>query len=136
MWPSSTISALAGTRRGPWSGAIAGEWNTTEGAIPVAPEIRGPIDTPAGVESSVLSLSVGGAITRMSGAPRVRSLERAMALLVLCGALPGVGVALWLLFRTELNPELRWTLAVVVVGVLGDVDRGIVGGGGDRKSVV
>ncbi len=62
---SGRVSALAGTRRGPWSGAIAGEWNTTEGAIPVAPEIRGPIDTPAGVESSVLSLSVGGAITRM-----------------------------------------------------------------------
>jgi outer membrane receptor protein involved in Fe transport len=62
---SARVSALAGTRRGPWSGTIAGEWNTTEGAIPVAPEIRGPIDTPAGVESSVLSLSVGGAITRM-----------------------------------------------------------------------
>ncbi len=62
---SGRVSALAGTRRGPWSGTLAGEWNSTEGAIPVAPEIRGPIDTPAGVESSVLSVSVGGAITRL-----------------------------------------------------------------------
>ena len=61
---SGRVSALAGTRRGPWSGSIASEFNTTEGAIPIAPEIRGPIDTPAGVESSVLALSVGGAITR------------------------------------------------------------------------
>jgi outer membrane receptor protein involved in Fe transport len=62
---SGRMSALAGTRRGTWSGVISGEWNTTEGAIPIAPEVRGPIDTPAGVESSVLSLSVGANITRM-----------------------------------------------------------------------
>ncbi len=55
-------------------------------------------------------------LTPRRGAPRVRSLERAMALLVLCGALPGVAVALWFLFRTDLTPELRWTLAVLVVG--------------------
>lgn len=62
---SGRLSALAGTRRGPWSGALAGEWNSTQGAIPIAPELRGSIDTPAGVESSVLSVSVGGAITRL-----------------------------------------------------------------------
>jgi outer membrane receptor protein involved in Fe transport len=62
---SGRISALAGTRRGPWSGVLAGEWNSTEGAIPIAPEVRGPIDTPAGVESAVFSVSVGGALTRM-----------------------------------------------------------------------
>ncbi|WP_239491341.1 TonB-dependent receptor [Luteitalea sp. TBR-22] len=62
---SGRVSALAGTRRGPWTGMLAGEFNTTEGAIPIAPEIRGPIDTPAGVESSVLSATVGGAITRL-----------------------------------------------------------------------
>jgi outer membrane receptor protein involved in Fe transport len=62
---SGRLSALAGTRRGPWSGVLAGEWNSTEGAIPIAPEVRGPIDTPAGVESAVFSVSVGGAITRL-----------------------------------------------------------------------
>src|SRR5918993_857591 len=62
---SGRVSALAGTRRGPWSGSIAGEFNTTEGAIPIAPEIRGPVDTPAGVESAVLTLSAGANITRM-----------------------------------------------------------------------
>ena len=61
---SGRLSTLVGTRRGPWVGAISGEWNSTEGAIPIAPEIRGPIDTPAGVESAVLSLSVGANITR------------------------------------------------------------------------
>lgn len=60
---SGRMSALAGTRRGAWSAVISGEWNSTEGAIPIAPEVRGPIDTPAGVESSVLALTVGGAIT-------------------------------------------------------------------------
>jgi len=62
---SGRLSGLAGTRRGPWTGTLAGEWNTTEGAIPIAPEIRGPIDTPAGVESTVLSLSAGASITRL-----------------------------------------------------------------------
>lgn len=57
------LSVLAGTRRGPWSGAVTGEWNTTDGAIPTAPEVRGPIDEPAGVESSVATVSIGGAIT-------------------------------------------------------------------------
>jgi len=59
------VSALAGTRRGPWLGSVSGEWSTTDGAIPIAPEIRGPIDVPAGVESSVLSVSAGAAITRL-----------------------------------------------------------------------
>jgi outer membrane receptor protein involved in Fe transport len=58
------VSALAGTRRGAWNGVVSGEWNSTEGAIPIAPELRGPIDTPAGVESSILAASVGGAIAR------------------------------------------------------------------------
>lgn len=61
---SFRVSALAGTRRGSWHGLLTGEWNETEGAIPIAPEIRGPIDTPAGVESSVIAASVGGALTR------------------------------------------------------------------------
>lgn len=61
---SGRLSALAGTRRGAWNGVLSGEWNSTEGAIPIAPEVRGPIDTPAGVESSVLALSVGGSLTQ------------------------------------------------------------------------
>ena len=61
---SGRVSALAGTRRGAWQGVISGEWNSTEGAIPIAPEIRGPIDMPAGVESAVIAASVGGGITR------------------------------------------------------------------------
>ncbi|MCC6162910.1 MAG: TonB-dependent receptor [Acidobacteria bacterium] len=56
------LSALAGTRRGATSGVISAEWSSTEGAIPIAPEIRGPIDTPAGVESTVLSGSVSFAM--------------------------------------------------------------------------
>ena len=58
------VSSLVGTRRGPWFGTLSGEWNTTEGAIPVAPEVRGPIDTLAGVESSIVSATFGAAITR------------------------------------------------------------------------
>ncbi len=60
---SGRVSALAGTRRGAWNGVISGEWNTTEGAIPIAPEIRGPIDTMAGVDSAVVLASIGGALS-------------------------------------------------------------------------
>ena len=61
---SGRLSALAGTRRGSWAGALSAEWATTEGAIPAAPEVRGPIDTPAGVESGVIVGSAGGALSR------------------------------------------------------------------------
>ncbi len=61
---SGRVSALAGTRRGAWNGVVSGEWNSTEGSIPIAPEIRGPIDTPAGVDSAVVLASVGGALSR------------------------------------------------------------------------
>lgn len=67
---SGRASALVGTRRGRWSGSLSGEWNTTEGAITIGPEIRGPIDVPAGVESFVAAFSAGGALTdgwRVSG---------------------------------------------------------------------
>ena len=61
---SGRISALAGTGRGAWSGMVSGEWSSTEGAIPIAPEVRGPIDTPAGADSVVVLASVGGALSR------------------------------------------------------------------------
>ena len=67
---SGRMSALAGTRRGPWSGVITGEWNSTEGAIPIAPEIRGPIDTPAGVESTRALAQRRGQHHAHRGAPR------------------------------------------------------------------
>jgi PAS domain S-box-containing protein len=48
------------------------------------------------------------------GAPRARNLESALALLVLGGGLPAVIVSFVFLWRTELTPEVRWTLALVV----------------------
>ena len=50
-----------------------------------------------------------------SGAPRARSLEGALLWLVIGGGLPGVVVSLVLLWRSDLTPELRWTLALAVV---------------------
>jgi outer membrane receptor protein involved in Fe transport len=76
---SGRLSALVGTRRGGWSGALSGEWNTTEGAIPIAPEIRGPIDTPAGVESMVGAINVSGGLTpswRLSGRAQIYTEDR------------------------------------------------------------
>jgi PAS domain S-box-containing protein len=51
------------------------------------------------------------------GAPRARNLEAAIFWLVLLGGLPGTLVAGWFLWREELPPEVRWTLAVVVAAV-------------------
>ena len=76
---SGRASGLVGTRRGRWSGALSGEWNTTEGAIPIAPEIRGPIDTKAGVDSFVAAFNGGGALTdqwRLSARGQVYSEDR------------------------------------------------------------
>jgi outer membrane receptor protein involved in Fe transport len=76
---SGRVSALVGTRRGRWSGALSGEWNTTDGAVPIAPELRGPIDTRAGVESFVAAVSAGGALTdtwRVSGRVQAYSEDR------------------------------------------------------------
>lgn len=51
------------------------------------------------------------------GAPQARNLELAIALLVVGGALPAVGVALWFLWTQALPPEVRWTLTIVIVVV-------------------
>lgn len=49
------------------------------------------------------------------GAPQARNLELALMLLVIGGGLPAVGVALWYLWSSELTPEVRWTLTVIVL---------------------
>lgn len=41
-----------------WRGATSGEIATTEGGIPIAPEVRGPIDTKAGSASRAATVSV------------------------------------------------------------------------------
>jgi two-component system nitrogen regulation sensor histidine kinase NtrY len=51
------------------------------------------------------------------GAPRARNLERAVTFLVLGGGAPAVAVAMYSIFRGDLAPEVRWTLAVVIIGV-------------------
>lgn len=51
------------------------------------------------------------------GAPKARNLELALTLLVLGGAAPAVAVSFFYLWRTDLPPEVRWTLTAVVVGV-------------------
>jgi two-component system nitrogen regulation sensor histidine kinase NtrY len=51
------------------------------------------------------------------GVPRARNLERALTLLVLGGALPAVVIALVFLWTKPLTPEVRATLAAVVVGI-------------------
>ena len=49
------------------------------------------------------------------GAPRARNLELVLMLLVLGGGLPGVAVSGYYLWTTDLPPEVRWTLASVVL---------------------
>lgn len=51
------------------------------------------------------------------GAPQARNLELALTLLVLGGAAPAVAVSLFYLWRTDLPPEVRWTLTAIVVVV-------------------
>ncbi|MGE5244043.1 MAG: TonB-dependent receptor [Betaproteobacteria bacterium] len=41
------VSMFAGAAGGPWSGFVSGEWQRTDGYVVVAPEERGPVDTPA-----------------------------------------------------------------------------------------
>jgi PAS domain S-box-containing protein len=55
-------------------------------------------------------------LSHRRGAPRARHLERAITLLVLGGGLPAVVLAFVLLFRHDFTPEVRWTLAVIVLG--------------------
>ena len=47
---------------------------------------------------------------------RARNLEAALPLLVLGGGLPAVGVTFFYVFRTDLTPEVRWTLLAFVLG--------------------
>jgi two-component system nitrogen regulation sensor histidine kinase NtrY len=47
---------------------------------------------------------------------RARNLEAALPLLVLGGGLPAVAITLFFLFRSDLSPEVRWTLIVFVMG--------------------
>ena len=51
------VSALASGGVGGWRLGTSVEGATTEGGIPIAPEVRGPIDTPAGSASRILTLS-------------------------------------------------------------------------------
>src|SRR5262249_54481537 len=48
---------------------------------------------------------------------RARNLELTLPLLVLGGALPAVALALYLIGTRPMAPEVRWTLAAVVIGV-------------------
>ncbi|HUF49108.1 MAG TPA: ATP-binding protein [Vicinamibacterales bacterium] len=50
------------------------------------------------------------------GAPRARNLEGAITWLAVVGALPAVLVAAYFLWTQPVAPEVRWTLAIVVVG--------------------
>jgi len=50
------------------------------------------------------------------GAPRARNLEGALTWLSILGALPAVFVAAYFIWTTPFPPEVRWTLAIVVVG--------------------
>ena len=51
------------------------------------------------------------------GAPRARNLERSVGWLVLLGGAPAVVAALMYLFKTADTPEVRWTLAVLILGI-------------------
>ncbi|MBP6715560.1 MAG: PAS domain-containing protein, partial [Acidobacteria bacterium] len=50
----------------------------------------------------------------MPNRPRARNLELSITLLVLAGGAPAVVVALWLLWRTDLPIEVRWTITAAV----------------------
>lgn len=52
------LSGIASAGVASWRVGIAGELTTTEGGIPIAPEVRGPVDAPAGVDSYVASVSL------------------------------------------------------------------------------
>jgi len=56
---TSRGSIFAGAQRGAWFGSVAGERLSTDGAKIVAPESRGPIDTPAGVTYHTVLLNLG-----------------------------------------------------------------------------
>lgn len=52
----------------------------------------------------------------MTTRPRARNLELALTWLVLVGGAPAVFASIWLAWRdTEMLPELRWTIAIIVV---------------------
>lgn len=53
------------------------------------------------------------------GTPRARNLERSIVWLVFLGAAPGVIVALIFIWRQTPPPEIRWTLALFIVGAWG-----------------
>ncbi|MGI8671047.1 MAG: TonB-dependent receptor, partial [Luteitalea sp.] len=59
---SGRLSTLVGSRRGSWSGSVSAERTTTDGAIPIAPEVRGPIDTEAGMDSGVVAVHATGTV--------------------------------------------------------------------------
>jgi PAS domain S-box-containing protein len=56
-------------------------------------------------------------VTRPVAPPRARNLELTLTLLVLGGAFPAVALALYLVGTRSMAPEVRWTLAAVVIGV-------------------
>jgi outer membrane receptor protein involved in Fe transport len=56
---TSRVSLFAGAQHGIWFGNVAGERLSTDGAVIVAPDVRGPIDTPAGVTYHTLLLNAG-----------------------------------------------------------------------------
>src|SRR5262249_28789487 len=56
-------------------------------------------------------------VNRPVAPPRARNLELTLTLLVLGGALPAVALALYLIGTRPIVPEVRWTLAAVVVCV-------------------
>ncbi len=55
---SGRVSAIASAGLASWRAGLSGEMATTEGGIPIAPEVRGPVDTPAGVDSYVANVSL------------------------------------------------------------------------------
>lgn len=66
-------SAFGGVARGAWSGSIAAEALTTDGAVPVARDARGPIDTRAGVTSRAVVVGVRRATAAVSAGVRARA---------------------------------------------------------------
>jgi PAS domain S-box-containing protein len=60
---------------------------------------------------------VADRLSQRRGAPRARNLELALTLLVLGGGFPAVVLAVVYLWTQHLQPEVQWTLLVIVVGV-------------------
>src|SRR5207253_743148 len=59
-------SAFTSARNHDWGGSLAAEYFKTNGYVPVAPEQRGPVDTPANVRRSAIVPTVERRLGSMS----------------------------------------------------------------------